>query len=77
MDVIPTDLTVFVARKYTTVNLPVLMFVGINVDVFETKPCSRGLIFTISSGLVDYLGTWIMFAGIYFYNSKVVMKIAK
>ncbi len=37
------------------------MFAGINVCVFETKPCSRGLIFAISSGLVSYLGTYILF----------------
>ncbi len=34
-----------------------LMFVGINVCVFETKPSLRGLIFAVSSGLVSYLGT--------------------
>ncbi len=34
-----------------------LMFAGINVCVFKTKPCSRGLIFVVSSGLVSYLGT--------------------
>ncbi len=32
------------------------MFAGINVCVFETKPCSWGLIFAVSSGLVSYLG---------------------
>ncbi len=34
-----------------------LMFAGINVCVFETKPCSWGLIFAANSGLVSYLGT--------------------
>ncbi len=33
------------------------MFAGINVCVFETKPYSWGLIFAVSSGLVNYLGT--------------------
>ena len=28
-----------------------LMFTGINVCVFETKPCLRGLLFAVSSGL--------------------------
>ncbi len=32
------------------------MFVGINVCVFETRP-SWGLIFAVSSGLANYLGT--------------------
>ncbi len=32
------------------------MFAGINVCLFETKPCSRGLIFAVRSGLVNYLG---------------------
>ena len=41
-------------RLYNTVNS--LMFAGINVCVFETKPCSRGIIFAVSSGLVNYLG---------------------
>ncbi len=34
-----------------------LMFAGINVCVFVTKPCSWGLMFAVSSGLVSYLGT--------------------
>ncbi len=34
-----------------------LKFAVIIVCVFETKPCSRGLIFVVSSGLVNYLGT--------------------
>ena len=41
-------------HNYGTVNS--LMFAGINVCVFETKPCLRGLIFAVSSGLVSYLG---------------------
>ncbi len=51
---------------HNTVNL--LMFAGINVFVFETKPCPRGLIhvFTIRSGLVSYLGT-LFFCGICLY----------
>ena len=40
--------------EYITVNS--LMFADINVCVFETKPCLRGLIFAVSSGLVKYLG---------------------
>ncbi len=27
------------------------------ITVFETKPCSRGFVFAISPGLVNYLGT--------------------
>ncbi len=34
-----------------------LMFTGINVCVFETRPCSRVLMFAVSSGLDSYLGT--------------------
>ncbi len=34
-----------------------LMPTGINVCVFEAMPCSRGLIFVVSSGLVNNLGT--------------------
>ncbi len=34
-----------------------LMFAGINVCVFETIPCSWGIIFAVSSGLVNYLGS--------------------
>ncbi len=33
------------------------MFVGINACIFETEPCSPALTFTVSSGLVNYLGT--------------------
>ena len=43
------------------------MLAGINVCVLQTKPCLRGLIFPLISGhagLVNYLGTQIMFAGI-------------
>ncbi len=44
------------------------MFAGINVYVFETTPCSRGLVFAVSSGLANYLlHIRIMFAGIYFF----------
>ncbi len=32
-----------------------LMFAGIKVCVFETKPCSQGLIFAVRSCLVNYL----------------------
>ncbi len=35
--------------KSNTVNS--LIFAGINVCVFESKPCSQGLIFAVSSGL--------------------------
>ena len=41
---------------YWSVNL-LMVVTGINACVFETKPCLRGLIFAVSSGLVDYLGT--------------------
>ncbi len=47
-----------------------LMFTGVNVYVFETKPCSRGLIFAVSSGLVSYLSTKIMFVGYLFLRFK-------
>ena len=49
------------------------MFTGINVCVFEAKPCSQGLIFAVSSGLqtlVSYLGTGIMFAWYLFLRFK-------
>ncbi len=46
------------------------MFAGINVSVFETKPCWRGLIFGVSLGLVSCLGTWIMFAGYLFLRNS-------
>ncbi len=55
-------------QERNTVNS--LMFAGINVCVFETNPCLRGLIFAISSGLTGYLGTWIMFAGYLFLRFK-------
>ncbi len=45
------------------------MFVRIDVCIFETKPCLPGLIFVVSSGLFNYLGTLIMFVGIYFLIS--------
>ncbi len=47
-----------------------LMFAGVNVCVFETKPCSRRLIFAVSSSLVGYLDTSIMFAGYLFLRFK-------
>ena len=55
------------------------MFTEINVCIFETKPCSRGLIFVVSSGLVNYLGTHELgvFAGIYFCDLKMVASFAK
>ncbi len=34
-----------------------LKFTGINVWVFEPKPYSRGLIFAVNLGLVNYLDT--------------------
>ncbi len=45
-----------------------LMFVGINVRIFETRPCARGLTFAVSTGLVNYLSAHelYMFAHIYF-----------
>ncbi len=57
-----------------------LLFAGINVCVFETKPCLWELIFAVGSGIVNYLGTWIMFAGtqcIYFRDLKVVTNISQ
>ena len=39
--------------KLITINS--LMFAEINVCVFETKPWLQGLIFAVSSGLVNYL----------------------
>ncbi len=42
------------------------MFAGINVGIFEKKKYSLGLIFVVCSGLDNYLGAWIIFAGIYF-----------
>ncbi len=56
-----------------------LMFAGINVCVFETRPCSWGLIFAVSSGLVNYLGTHELCShlGIYVCDLKTVTKFAK
>ncbi len=48
------------------------MFVGINICIFETNPCLWGLIFAISSGLVNYLGTRSRCAGINFCDLKTV-----
>ena len=47
IDVVYTNL----ASVSDTVNS--LMFAGINVCVFEAKPCSWGLIFAVSSGPVS------------------------
>ncbi len=53
------------------------MFAGINVCVFEAKPCSQGLIFADSSGLVTYLVHELCLRGIYFCDLKMVTKFAK
>ncbi len=51
------------------------MFTGINVCVFETKPCSQGLIFAVSSGLVNYLGTHELCVRVFiFRHLKMVAK---
>ncbi len=69
-------LATMIPSVQTTVNS--LMFAGIVVCVFETKPCSQGLIFVvIHSDLVNYPGTRIMFAGIYFCDLKLVMNFTK
>ncbi len=44
---------------------------------FETRPCSWGLIFSVSSDFVKYLYTGIMFAGIHVCDLKTVAKFAK
>ncbi len=62
-------------KLFTTINS--LIFMGINVCVFETKPCSRGVIFVVSSGLDNYLATHELFAGIYFCDLKMVVNFAK
>ncbi len=49
-----------------------LTFAGINICVFETKPCSRGLIFAVRSGLVSYLVDKLCLWGIYFCDLKMV-----
>ncbi len=46
---------IFILKSDSTINS--LMFAGINVCVFGTKPCSRGLIFAVSLGLISCLGT--------------------
>ncbi len=61
-------LITFTEIKWNTVNS--LMFAGINVCVFEAKPCLWGLIFAVSSGLVSFFGTWIIFAGYLFLQFK-------
>ena len=50
-------LTVLDPHKIETNTVNSLMFAGINVCVFETKLCLRGLIFAVSSGLDTYLDT--------------------
>ncbi len=52
-----------------------LMYAGINVCVFETKPCSQGLIFAVSSGLANYLVHELCLR--VFTFAIVVAKIAK
>ena len=52
------------------------MFMGINICVFETKPCSRGLIFAVSPGLVHYLVHELCLQVFIFAILKVVAKIA-
>ncbi len=52
-----------------------LMFAGINICVFEAKPCSRGLIFAFSSSLVSYLHTLSLFAGYLFLRFRDSRKI--
>ncbi len=52
------------------------MFAGINVCIFETKTCSQGLIFAVSSGVINYLGTSFMFPAIYFCDFNMIAKIA-
>ncbi len=52
-------LTTDYKMRIGTVNsLPVtwVMLAGINICVFEAKPCSLGVMFVVSSGLVNYLG---------------------
>ncbi len=44
-----TIIVTYIVYLYNTVNS--LMFTGINVYAFETKPCLQGLIFAVSSGL--------------------------
>ncbi len=39
----------------------------INVCVFETKPCSRGLIFAVISVLVNYLATHELCLQVFIY----------
>ncbi len=76
----PGDLNSQVTINWGFYSTPVnsLMFVGINVRIFETKPCSWGLKFAVSWDRVSYLGTtWIMYEGIYFCDLKVVTKVAK
>ncbi len=47
------------------------MFAGINDCIFETKPCLQVIIFAVGSGLINDLGTRIMFVGIYFCDLKI------
>ncbi len=44
-----------VGEHRNTVNS--LMFAGINVCIFETKPCLWGLIFAVSPDPVNFVGT--------------------
>ncbi len=44
------------------------------VCVSKIKPCLRRFMFAVSSGLINFLGTGIMFAGIYVFKLKIVAK---
>ncbi len=45
-----------------------LMFAGIKLCVLETRPCSQGLMFEVSSGLVSYLGTHEIFLWVFIFT---------
>ncbi len=66
-------------REYITVNSLMLNFVDINACVFEPKPCLQGLIFAVSSGLVNYLGAWQheLCFWVFFRHLKMVVNFAK
>ncbi len=48
----------------------------INVCVFEARPCSRGLIFEVSSGLVNHLGTHKLCLRVFILQLKMVVNFA-
>ncbi len=62
---------------YVTTTVNSFMFTVINVCVFETKRLFAGINTCGCSGLVNYVGTWIMLGSIYFYDLEMITNFAK